>query len=141
MPTKVLVVEDDVLNRMFYHDVLSGSGYEVHQVDDGAQVIDEVHAFKPDIVTMDIQLPNISGLRLIRHLQRDKATREIPILAITAFAGAQEEERIRRAGAKGYLSKPVTMNKLLDAVGSCLGADSNGENCATARDSLDNSRE
>ena len=114
------MVEDDLLNRMFYHDVLSGRGYEVHQVDDGAQVLDEVQAFKPDVVTMDIQLPNISGLRLIRHLQRDEATRDIPILAITAFAGPQEEDRIRRAGARGYLSKPVTMQKLVEAVDDCL---------------------
>lgn len=120
MAAKVLVVEDDLLNRMFYHEVLSGHGYEVAQVSDGAAVLDEVARFEPDLVTMDIQLPNISGLRLIRKLQKDPATRDIPIIAITAFAGKGEEERIRQAGARAYLSKPVTIPKLLDAVQALL---------------------
>ena len=120
MATRVLVVEDDLLNRMFYHEVLQGRGYEVALVDDGALVMEEARGFAPDLITMDIQLPNISGLRLIRQLRRDEATRAIPILAITAFAGRGEEERIRGAGADGYLAKPVTIPKLLGAVDAIL---------------------
>ena len=122
MATRVLVVEDDLLNRMFYHEVLQGRGYEVTLVDDGALVMEEARGFAPDLITMDIQLPNISGLRLIRQLRRDEATRAIPILAITAFAGRGEEERIRGAGADGYLAKPVTIPKLLGAVDAILPA-------------------
>ena len=122
MEGRILVVEDDLLNRMFYHEVLSGCGYDVEQVSDGALVLGEVARFKPDAITMDIQLPNISGLRLIRKLQSNPATHDIPIIAITAFAGKGEEERIREAGAKAYLAKPVTIPKLLDAVETMLGA-------------------
>ena len=120
MTTRVLVVEDDLLNRMFYHDVLQQRGYDVAMVDDGARVMESAREFAPDLITMDIQLPNISGLRLIRHLKKDAQTRDIPILAITAFAGKGEEERIRSAGARGYLAKPVTIPKLLGAVDEVL---------------------
>ena len=120
MVRKVLVVEDDLLNRMFYHEVLHGCGYEVAMVSDGAEVMDEVARFCPDLITMDIQLPHISGLRLIRKLQMGAATRTIPIIAITAFAGKGEEERIRSAGAKAYLAKPVTIPRLVEAVDALL---------------------
>ena len=120
MTGRILVVEDDLLNRMFYHDVLEGEGFTVRQVEDGARVIEEVAQFSPDLITMDMQLPNISGLRLIRQLQKDAVTRPIPILAVTAFAGPQEEARIRSAGARDYLAKPVTVKQLLDAVRTCL---------------------
>ncbi len=112
MPRKVLIVEDDLLNRMFYHEVLVGDGYEVVTVGDGALVMDEVRRVRPDLVTMDIQLPNISGLRLIRQIRQAEDTRDIPVLAITAFVGRHEEERIRRAGAQAYLAKPVTIPAL-----------------------------
>lgn len=120
MATRVLIVEDDLLNRMFYHEVLGAGGYEIAMVSDGAAVIDEVLRFRPDVITMDIQLPHISGLRLIRKLKRDAETQHIPILAITAFAGKGEEDRIRGAGAQGYLSKPVTMERLSGAVAELL---------------------
>lgn len=120
MPSKVLVVEDDLLNRMFYHEVLQGRGFEVAMVSDGAAVMDEVERFEPDLITMDIQLPHISGLRLIRKLQMGRATKAIPIIAITAFAGKGEEERIRSAGARAYLAKPVTIPRLVSAVDALL---------------------
>ena len=122
MARKVLVVEDDLLNRMFYQAVLEGEGYDVALVPDGARVLEEVRQFAPDLITMDIQLPHVSGLTLIRQLQRDAATRDIPILAITAFAGRNDEARIRQAGAKGYIAKPVTIPRLLGALDDMLGA-------------------
>lgn len=121
MPAKVLIVEDDLLNRMFYEAALSDRGYEVAMVDDGARVIDEVHAFKPDLITMDIQLPNVSGVQLIKRLQKDETTRDIPILAITAFCGKGKEDRIRRAGARGYIAKPVTIPRLVGEIDAILG--------------------
>ena len=119
--TKILVVEDDLLNRMFYQDALGLRGFDVALVGDGAAVLAEVQRFDPDLITMDISLPNISGLRLIRLLKRDLATRTIPILAITAFAGREEEDRVRQAGADGYLAKPVTVERLAGAVEGLLG--------------------
>lgn len=121
MPAKVLIVEDDLLNRMFYEAALSDRGYEVAMVDDGARVIDEVNAFRPDLITMDIQLPNVSGVQLIKRLQKDETTRDIPILAITAFCGKGEEDRIRRAGARGYIAKPVTIPRLVGEIDAILG--------------------
>jgi len=120
MKKKVLVVEDDLLNRMFYSAVLEGEGYDVLVVSDGALVLAEVGTFAPDVITMDIQLPNISGLDLIKLLQQDQRTRRIPILAITAFAGRGEEARIRRAGAQGYIAKPVTVARLTREIGALL---------------------
>ena len=117
---KVLVVEDDLLNRMFYEAVFSQRDYDVHVVDDGAKVMDAVGAFRPDLVTMDINLPNVSGRRLIRKIRRDPATRHIPILAITAYAGKKDAEEIRKAGANGYLSKPLSIDQLLGAVDSLM---------------------
>jgi two-component system cell cycle response regulator DivK len=120
MTRKVLVVEDDLLNRMFYVDALAASGYSVAEVADGAVVMAEVARFQPDLITMDIQLPNVSGLRLIRQLRRKAATRAVPIIAITAFAGRGEEARCRAAGASNYLSKPVTMEQLIAAIDEAL---------------------
>lgn len=116
MTTKVLIVEDDLLNRMFYEAVFQQRGYEMMAVDDGAHVLDAVDSFAPDLITMDIHLPHVSGRQLIRKLQRNPATRHIPILAITAFAGQSDEEAIRRAGAKGYLAKPLSIERLLEEV-------------------------
>ena len=122
MAAKVLVVEDDLLNRMFYHAVLEGRGFEVAMVEDGAQVLGEVQAFRPDVITMDIHLPSISGLELIRRLQEDEATRAIPILAITAFCGKGEEKRIRKAGARGYIAKPVSISRLTSEIEALLAS-------------------
>jgi two-component system, cell cycle response regulator DivK len=120
MSNKVLVVEDDILNRMFYSAVLEGQGYEVIVVDDGAHVLDEVRRVQPDVITMDIHLPSISGLDLIRLLQDDPDTRPIPILAITAFAGRGEEARIRRAGARAYIAKPVSIARLTSEIAALV---------------------
>ena len=118
---KVLVVEDDLLNRMFYSAVLEAHGYDVAIVHDGAHVLAEVDRFAPDVITMDIHLPNISGLELIKRLQRDARKRKIPILAITGFAGKGEEARIRRAGARGYIAKPVSVARLTTEIEALLG--------------------
>ena len=120
MSVKVLIVEDDVLNRMFYEAVLSQRGYELMLVDDGAKVLDAVERFRPDLITMDINLPHVSGRRLIRKIRRNADTADIPILAITAFAGRTDEVEIRAAGASAYLAKPLTIDTLLTEVDTLL---------------------
>lgn len=120
MPAKVLIVEDDVLNRMFYEAVFQQCGYEMMLVDDGARVMEAVEAFSPDLITMDIHLPNVSGRKLIRQIKRDPAKRHIPILAITAYAGKRDEEEIRKAGAQGYLAKPLSIESLTREVEALL---------------------
>ncbi|BBC74209.1 response regulator [Altererythrobacter sp. B11] len=120
MAHRVLVVEDDVLNGMFYQAVLEAGGFTVRVVSDGAYVLRAVEEFAPDLITMDIQVPNISGLELTRKLQADDRFREIPILAITAFAGRGEEGTIRNAGARGYLAKPVSIKRLMAEIEGLL---------------------
>ena len=121
MTTKVLIVEDDLLNRMFYEAVFKQRDYQLMVVDDGADVLEAVDSFRPDLITMDIHLPHISGRKLIRKITRQDATKHIPILAITAYAGKQDEADIRRAGAKGYLAKPLSIERLLGEVDALLG--------------------
>ena len=120
MATKILIVEDDLLNRMFYEAVFRQRGYELMLVDDGARVLDAVDSFTPDIITMDIHLPHVSGRKLIREIKRNPRTQHIPILAITAYAGKRDEEGIRRAGAGGYLAKPLSIESLLGEVDALL---------------------
>ena len=77
--------------------------------------------FAPDLVIMDIQLPHVSGIDLIEAMQKDAALSAVPVLAVTAYAGKGDEERITAAGAKGYLSKPVSVMKFLEAVRGIVG--------------------
>ena len=113
---RVLVVEDNDLNRKLFCDVLKAGGFEVEPVGDGDLVLNAARAFAPALVLMDIQLPNVSGLDLIAAIKRDQALADVPVLAVTAYAGKGDEERIREAGAADYLSKPVSIGPFLAAV-------------------------
>ena len=109
MAKKILVVEDNDLNRKLFCDVLKANGFEVVPVADGSNVVPTARKFIPDLVIMDIQLPNISGIDLIAQLKRDSSLADVPVLAVTAYAGKGDEERIRDAGAADYLAKPVSI--------------------------------
>ncbi|MGX7894313.1 response regulator [Tsuneonella sp. HG222] len=114
------MVEDDVLNRMFYCEVLRREGYDIAEVGDGADMIDRAHDYAPDLVIMDINLPNVSGLELIERIKADARLQAIPVLAVTAYVGRQEEARIREAGAGDFLAKPVTIRELVGAIDRLL---------------------
>ena len=120
MSKRALVVEDDLLNRMLYCAVLEGRDFTVYAVADGGEVMAKVKEFDPDLIIMDINLPNISGLRLIEKLQADERYKDIPILAVTAYVGKGEENRIRKAGAKDYLAKPIKIEPFMAAVNKLL---------------------
>ena len=120
MTKRILVVEDDLLNRMFLADSLRLHGHDVIEVDDGAKVMDAVHDFSPDLVTMDLNIPHISGETLIRVLKRDATYARIPILAITAFASPSDERRVRQLGADGFMAKPLALRTLLEEVSGLL---------------------
>jgi two-component system cell cycle response regulator DivK len=117
---RILVVEDNDLNRKLFSDLLKAKGFDVEPLADGFAVIERARAFAPDLVIMDIQLPRISGLELIEALKADAALRSIPVLAVTAYAGKGDEDRIREAGAEGYLAKPVSIMPFLQAVGQLI---------------------
>ena len=120
MAKRALVVEDDLLNRMLYCAVLEGRDFTVEAVGDGGQVMAKVREFAPDLIIMDINLPNVSGVRLIERLQADSNFREIPILAVTAYVGKGEESRIRKAGARDYMAKPIKIEPFMAAVDRLL---------------------
>ncbi len=120
MAKRILVVEDNDLNRKLFCDVLKSQGFVVEPVADGHGALDAARNFVPNLIIMDIQLPNISGLDLIEAAKADSVLRSIPVLAVTAYAGKGDEERIRDAGADGYLSKPVSIGPFLNAVRALL---------------------
>ena len=111
-----MVVEDNDLNRKLFCDVLKANGFAVEPVADGTAVLDTARETSPDLIIMDIQLGGMSGVDLIEAAKQDMLLREIPVLAVTAFAAKGDEERIRSAGAAGYLSKPVSITPFMTAV-------------------------
>jgi len=115
-----MVVEDNDLNRKLFCDVLRANGFEVEPVADGQKALATARVVAPDLIIMDIQLPGISGVELIEAARRDNALREIPVLAVTAFAAKGDEDRIRLAGASGYLAKPVSISPFMNAVKALL---------------------
>ncbi|MBV7265796.1 response regulator [Erythrobacter ani] len=120
MAKRIMVVEDNDLNRKLFCDVLKANGFDVEPVADGESVLDTARSVSPDLIIMDIQLPGISGVDLIEAAQRDTTLRKIPVLAVTAFAAKGDEQRIRSAGASGYLSKPVSIMPFMAAVKELL---------------------
>ena len=116
MAKRILVVEDNDLNRKLFCDLLKANGFTVEPVADGREAIERTRLLVPNLVIMDIQLPNVSGLELIEALKGDPELRTIPVLAVTAYAGKGDEERIREAGAEGYLAKPVSIGPFMAAV-------------------------
>ncbi|NCP24074.1 MAG: response regulator [Erythrobacter sp.] len=120
MAKRIMVVEDNDLNRKLFCDVLKVNGHEVVPVADGQNVLSTAAKFQPDLVIMDIQLPNVSGVELIAGLKADARLAATPILAVTAYAGKGDEERIRDAGASDYLSKPVSIGPFMAAVRTLL---------------------
>ncbi len=117
---RILVVEDNDLNRKLFCDVLKANGYEVVPVADGSNVVGTAKKSEPALIIMDIQLPNINGVELIAQLKSDKALKHVPVLAVTAYAGKGDEDRIREAGAQDYLAKPVSIGPFMNSVRQLL---------------------
>lgn len=120
MAKKILVVEDNELNLKLFCDLLRAHGFETEPVRDGREALDRTRAFEPDLIIMDIQMPHVSGLEVIEQLKADPALRSIPVMAVTAYAAKGDEERIRDAGAEGYVSKPISVVKFVEAVSGLL---------------------
>lgn len=112
----VLVVEDNELNLRLFCDLLTAHGYGAEPVRDGRDVMARAAAIKPDLIIMDIQLPHVSGMDLIAALKADPQLSATPILAVTAYAGRDDEQRIRDAGAEAYISKPISVIRFIEAV-------------------------
>jgi two-component system, cell cycle response regulator DivK len=118
---RILVVEDNELNLKLFCDVLRAHHYEVEGEKDAREAVSRATLFAPDIIVLDIQMPHMSGFELIEAIRRDMILRRIPIMAVTAYAGRGDEERIRDAGADAFVSKPVSLRQFMEAIGQ-LGA-------------------
>jgi two-component system cell cycle response regulator DivK len=121
MAKTVLIVEDNELNMKLFHDLLEAHGYNTVQTRNGIDVMNLAREHHPDLILMDIQLPEVSGLEVTRWLKDDEDLRSIPVIAITAFAMKGDEERIREGGCEAYLSKPISVAKFLETVRTYLG--------------------
>ena len=119
-PKRILVVEDNKLDMRLLKDILEGSGYETLQAADGLEAIDLAFVNRPDLILMDIQLPDISGLEVTRRLRGDDRSRRIPIVAVTAFAMGCHEREALDSGCDAYISKPISVLGFLNTVESFL---------------------
>ncbi len=121
MSKKVLIVEDNELNMKLFHDLLDSQGYETLQTREGLQALALARQHKPDLILMDIQLPEISGLEVTTWLKDAEELSHLPVVAVTAFAMKGDEERIRNGGCEAYISKPISVMHFLDVVRKHLG--------------------
>lgn len=119
---RILIVEDNDLNMRLLKDVLEAQGYCVAGIGEGGIALDLARRFRPDLILLDIQLPDISGLEACRRLKQDAATRTIPVVAVTAFAMTGDERRARDSGCDGYVTKPIILPPFLAMVGQLVGA-------------------
>ncbi|NQV85282.1 MAG: response regulator [Rhodospirillales bacterium] len=120
MPKTILIVEDDLANMRLITDLLEAQGYDTIQSVDGKDTLQLATEFRPDLIIMDIQLPEVSGIDHTKALKADEALKHIPVVAVTAFAKKSDEEKIREAGCDGYITKPVNIPLLLETVAKFL---------------------
>ncbi|MBV9064838.1 MAG: response regulator [Methylobacteriaceae bacterium] len=116
MPKTVLIVEDNELNMKLFNDLLEAHGYATIQTKSGVEAVELARRHRPNLILMDIQLPEVSGLEVTQWLKDDDELRSIPIVAVTAFAMKGDEEKIRQGGCEAYLSKPISVAKFLETV-------------------------
>ena len=116
MGKKVFIVEDNDLNMKLFTDLLVANSYEVGSTMDGRDAVAKIKEFKPSLVLMDIQMPEISGLEVAKMLKSDEETNHIPIVAVTAFAMKGDEEKIREGGCYDYITKPISILSFLQTV-------------------------
>lgn len=116
MATRILYIEDNPQNMRLVRKMLRIGGYDMIEATDGLTGVAMAEREKPDLVLMDINLPDIDGLEATRRLKANEALVHIPVIALTANAMHGDRERFIAAGCDGYLAKPVTKNELLNTV-------------------------
>ncbi|KZM50285.1 response regulator [Labrenzia sp. OB1] len=121
MAKTVLIVEDNELNMKLFHDLLEAHGYNTLQTRTGIEALQLARENHPDLILMDIQLPEVSGLEVTKWIKEDENIASIPVIAVTAFAMKGDEERIRQGGCEAYISKPISVAKFLETVRAYLG--------------------
>ena len=121
MAKTVLIVEDNELNMKLFHDLLEAHGYQTVGTRNGIEALELARKHKPDLVLMDIQLPEVSGLEVTKWLKDDPTLKSIPVVAVTAFAMKGDEERILQGGCEGYISKPISVPHFLETIARYIG--------------------
>ena len=121
MKKRILIVEDNDLNLKLFRDLLVAHGYETIETKEGMEAIILTRNERPDLILMDIQLPEISGLDVTKRLKAEKIICDIPIIAVTAFAMKDDEEKILAAGCQAYISKPISIMPFMNTVRRFLG--------------------
>jgi two-component system cell cycle response regulator DivK len=113
---QILVVEDNEKNMKLFRDVLLATGYRTLEATTGGQAVELATTHAPDLVLMDIQLPDVGGVEALGRLRADARTASVPVVALTAQAMEGDRERFLAAGFDGYLSKPVNVTDLIATV-------------------------
>lgn len=120
MAKTILIVEDNDLNMKLFNDLLQAHGYATLQTKDGREALKLAREHRPDLILMDIQLPEISGLEITKMLKDDGELKAIPVIAVTAFAMKGDEEKIREGGCEGYIAKPISVANFIQTVAKFL---------------------
>ncbi|WP_135079098.1 response regulator [Terasakiella sp. SH-1] len=120
MNKTVLIVEDNEMNMKLFNDLLQAHSYNTVQTNSGHNVKELIAKHQPDLIILDIQLPEISGFDIAAMLKNDVASKQIPLIAVTAFAMKGDQEKILQAGCDGYLSKPISVPLFLETVSKFL---------------------
>lgn len=128
MTKTILVVEDNALNRRLFRDILHASGYRTLESSDGTDVLRLAEKHRPDLILMDIRLPQISGLDITKELKRNENLRDIPVLAVTASAIKGDRERLLEGGCDGFIAKPIMLPSFLATIEELLAAREGAQN-------------
>lgn len=118
---KVLLVEDNQMNKILVREILTLNGYDIVEAGSGTEALKVLTTQKPDLILMDLHLPEMDGVTATRIIKADEANRNIPVLALTASAMKGEEDQILGKGFDGYVAKPIEVKKLLEAITTNLG--------------------
>lgn len=124
---KVLLVEDNYMNKVLVTEILTLNGYEIIEANSGIEAIKLITTERPDVVLMDLHLPEMDGITATRIIKADESLKGIPILALTAAAAKSEEEDLLNSGFDGYVGKPIEVKKLLEAISKSLKDKKQGE--------------
>jgi two-component system, cell cycle response regulator DivK len=120
MQKTILVVEDNELNMKLFNDLLEAHNYRVVQTRDGLSALELARKHMPDLILMDIQLPEVSGIEVTKWLKEDDELKRIPVIAVTAFAMKGDEQKIREGGCEAYISKPISVVNFLQTIDGFL---------------------
>ena len=116
MTNTILIVEDNELNMKLFRDLLEAHGYDTLEAKNGKDALKLIRDHQPDLIIMDMQLPEVSGLEVTRQIKNDDEIKAIPVVAVTAFAMKGDEEKFRAGGCEAYIAKPISVSQFVDTV-------------------------